>query len=311
MLIVKGSAYLLTNSSAIFSDALESVVHLGAIAMAFYSVLVSTRPPDTSHPYGHGKIEFLSAGIEGTLITLAAVGIILEAVHGFVAGKILYELDAGMMLILGASVVNLLLGRFLVQRGEKTRSITLRADGRHILTDSYTSFGVVAGLILVRLTGIGWLDGAVAIVVALSILVTGYRLVRTSVGGLMDESDIATLRNLVGLMNEKRTAEWISIHNLRVMRSGDHLHVDFHLTVPFYWSVDQGHRFQQRVGQDIAGGIPNNSSVMIHVDPCTHEYCLTCRVEPCRERANSFQRDLAWDMQALTGRPPVFDPDEL
>jgi cation diffusion facilitator family transporter len=158
MLVLKAVAYLLTNSSAIFSDALESVVHLGAIGMASYSVVISARPPDRSHPYGHGKVEFFSAGIEGALIALSAIGIIAEAVHGLIAGKEVENLETGAVLILVASGVNLVLGRFLVGRGKQTFSLTLEADGRHILTDSHTSLGVFAGLALIQLTGMMFLD---------------------------------------------------------------------------------------------------------------------------------------------------------
>ena len=311
MLVVKSTAYFLTNSSAIFSDALESVIHVAATGMALYSVILSSRPPDASHPYGHGKVEFFSAGIEGGLITLAAVAIIYEAVRGLLVGKAIQALDTGMLLILGASAVNLALGTFLVRRGKTTGSLTLVADGKHVLTDSFTSFGVIAGLALVKLTGYQALDSLVAIIVALNIILAGYQLVRTSIGGLMDESDRDVLDTLVRLLRSKREPGWISIHHLRAMRSGDFHHVDFHLTIPFYWSIDQGHRFQSRVCELVKTELDGRASVLIHLDPCTPEYCRSCRVEACPEREHPFESDLEWSHAALTGEPPIYDPEEV
>lgn len=310
MLVLKMTAYLLTGSTAILSDALESVIHVAATGMALYSVIVSSRPPDSSHPYGHGKVEFFSAGIEGGLIALAALAILYEAIQSIVSGRVLEQIDTGVILIFGASVFNLFLGLFLIRRGHRTGSLTLVADGKHVLTDSYTSFGVVAGLLIVRFTGIELFDPIVAIIVAVNIIVTGYKLVRVSVGGLMDESDRDTLNSIVRLIREQRSVEWISIHNLRVLRSGELLHIDFHLTIPFYWSVEQGHRLEVSVGDGIAREMDGQASVMIHLDPCTPRYCHLCHVEPCLERKESARSDLQWSVARLTGSAPVTDVEE-
>jgi len=310
MLFVKATAYLLTHSSAVFSDLLESVIHLGAIGMALYSVVVSLRPPDESHPYGHGKIEFFSAGIEGTLIALAAVGIIIEATGGLINGRELERLNLGAALTLFAAIVSLVLGLFLVRCGRQTSSIALVANGKHILTDSYTSFGVVFGLVLVLVTGVTALDPIVAIVIAVNILYSGYKLVRTSVGGLMDEADRTTLARIADIVGTERRPEWISMHHLRVMRTGDLHHLDFHLTVPFYWSVREGHRYQQQVCDQLARAFGNKASVMIHLDPCTTDYCRMCEVDPCHERKHPCSEQPSWDLAVLTGKPPLFDPDE-
>jgi len=310
MLGVKGTAYLLTHSSAILSDALESVIHVAATGMALYSVIVSSRPPDPSHPYGHGKVEFISAGIEGGLITLAAFVIIRESISAIITGRVLLDLDTGVLLTLFAAVVSLLLGRFLIRRGRETSSLTLIADGKHVLTDSYTSFGVIAGLLLVRFTGIELIDPLVAIVVAANILISGYKLVRISIGGLMDESDRETIESTAGLIREIRSAEWISVHNLRVMRSGDFFNIDFHLTIPFYWSVRQGHDFETGVRNGIVGRMGGRANALVHLDPCTPLYCRLCRVSPCHARKQEHGADLQWSVAELTGDAPVYDPEE-
>ena len=304
MLVMKTTAYFITHSAAIFSDAIESVVHVAATSMAFYSVILSARPADESHPYGHGKVEFFSAGIEGALIVLAAVAILYEAIRGIVLGRELAQLDVGMLITLFASVVNLVLGWFLIRRGKATGSLTLVADGKHVLTDSWTSFGVVAGLVLVILTDIQILDPIVAIIVALNILVSGYRLMRVSVGGLMDESDQETLERVLQIVNESRTSEWITVHQLRVRRSGRLHHIDFHLTIPFYWDIERGHTFQHDVEQKIVASLDDHAQVLIHLDPCTPSCCAMCNVAPCPKRSTSFLSPPQWNVSALIGRPP-------
>ncbi len=304
MLAMKTTAYLFTHSTAILSDALESIVHIAATAMAFYSVILSARPADESHPYGHGKIEFFSAGTEGGLIVLAAVAIIYEAIRGILLGRELVQLDLGMSLTLAASVINLWLGWFLIKRGKRTKSITLVADGKHVLTDSWTSFGVVAGLLLVRLTGVHILDPLVAIGVAVNILFSGYTLMRVSIGGLMDESDKATLERVVEIINTRRTPEWINVHHLRVMRSGQMAHVDFHLTIPFYWNIKQADAFAHAIDTHLADGLDSYAKVLTHLDPCVPACCTMCGIGQCDERSTAFVAAPRWDVHALVGKPP-------
>lgn len=305
MLVLKITAYFLTHSAAILSDAIESVVHIAATSMAFYSVLLSARPADASHPYGHGKVEFFSAGIEGALIAVAGIAIIVEAVRGMIQGRELTELNTGILLTFVASVVNLILGWFLIRRGKATNSLTLVADGKHVLTDSWTSFGVVAGLGLVELTGFEILDPLIAIAVAVNILVSGYKLVRLSIGGLMDESDLTTLERVGEIINTKRTHEWINVHNLRVMRSGQLHHIDFHLTIPFYWSVQKAHAFQEEIALAIITNLNDQAQVLIHLDPCRPTNCSRCNVNPCQERSSAFMKNHAWSIRSMIGRAPV------
>jgi cation diffusion facilitator family transporter len=302
MLIMKMSAYFLTHSSAIFSDALESVVHIAATGMALYSVLLSARPADKSHPYGHGKIEFFSAGFEGAMIVLAAIAIIYQAASQIIVGPELKKLDIGIGFTVAASVINLVLGTYLIRTGRRTNSLTLVADGKHVLTDSYTSFGVVVGLGLVLSTGWDLLDPLIAIAVALNILVSGYKLLRISVGGLMDEAHPETLEKILSVILRDRTPEWIDLHHLREWRSGDIYHVDFHLTVPFYWKVDEAHAFQKRVLDKIAAELGPGSQVLIHVDPCIPKLCCSmCQVSPCSERLHEFVSRREWTVATLTG----------
>jgi cation diffusion facilitator family transporter len=302
MLVIKMSAYFLTHSSAIFSDALESVVHVAATSMAMYSVLLSARPADESHPYGHGKIEFFSAGFEGAMIVLAAIAIIYQAVSEIIIGPQLEKLDVGILFIMAASIINLVLGTYLIRTGERTGSLTLAADGKHVLADSVTSFGVVGGLGLVMLTGWQVLDPLVAVAVALNILAWGYRLLRISIGGLMDEADPQTLEKILSVILRDRTPAWIDLHHLRAWRAGEIYHVDFHLTIPFYWSVDEAHAFQKKALEQIAQELGPGSQVLIHLDPCIPQLCCTmCQVSPCMERQHEFVSRREWTVATVTG----------
>ena len=310
MLALKTSAYFLTHSAAILSDAIESVVHVMATSIAFYSIVVSARPADESHPYGHGKVEFFSAGLEGGLIVVAALAIIFAAVRDVIFGRELVDLDIGMALILVASIVNVVLGWFLINRGKATDSLTLIADGKHVLTDSYTSFGVVAGLGLVYLTGIKILDPLVAIAVAVNILVAGYKLMRVSVGGLMDESDQSTLSRFQNVVNRFRTPEWVNLHHLRIMRSGRMHNLDFHLIIPFYWTVEAAHAFQGKIVKQISSEWQNNATILIHLDPCNEMYCSSCAIEPCRERKTECTQTGDWSIDAMINYPPFISEDD-
>lgn len=267
LLLVKWVAYWLTGSHAILSDALESIVNVVASGFGVLSVLLSTRPPNPKYPYGYGKIAYFSAGFEGGLIVLAACAIIYESVQGLVYGQPLRQLNVGLVLILLASMANLALGLMLVRQGKRTHSLILQADGRHILTDVYTSFGVVGGVALVMLTDWHWLDEAVAILVALNIVWTGYTLVREGVIGLMDRADPQVLAQIVDALQNARRTGWIDLHQLRCWQAGDRTFVDFHLVVPDDWTVSQLHDTHVQCREILRGALGASTEIIIHFDP--------------------------------------------
>ncbi len=267
MLAGKWSAYLLTGSHAILSDALESVVHILATAFAFASVLLSDRPPDPKFPYGYGKISYFSAGFEGGLIALAALAIFYEAAQGFLRQEPLQQLGLGLLLIVVAGVVNMVLGFWLIRQGRSTGSLILVADGQHVLTDSYTSLGVLVGIGLVWLTGWTWIDPAIALVVGVSILRTGYKLVRESVTGLMDRADPELLGRIVAALQEARQEGWIDLHHLRAWQAGDRTFVDFHLVVPEEWTVGRLHEANDRCLIALRSALGEATEIIIHFDP--------------------------------------------
>lgn len=267
MLGGKWAAYLLTGSHAILSDALESVVHVAATAFALVSLIVSARPPDPKYPYGYGKIGYFSAGFEGGLIAIAALLIFYEAAQGFLLGEELTRLDLGLILIVAASVVNLALGLWLIAQGKRTGSLILVADGQHVLSDSYTSFGVVVGIALVWLTGWRWLDPTVALIVGANILRTGVGLVREAYSGLMDRSDPELLDRIVATLEAARRPGWLDLHHLRAWQSGDRVFVDFHLVVPAEWTVSQVHDAQDYARDRLRDALGPAAEPIIHFDP--------------------------------------------
>ena len=267
MLAGKWYAYGITGSAAILSDAAESVVHIAAVAFAAFSLWLSHQPADPSHPYGHEKISFFSAGTEGFLIILAAVFIIVESVKKLIGGVVLSNLDTGTAIVLGASAVNLALGLYLVRRGRKHRSLILEANGKHVLTDSWTSFGVVAGLGLTMLTGWLFFDPIVAILVALNILWSGGKLIRQSVGGLMDEGDPALERTLRGVLDAETARRGLQYHQLRYRQSGNTAWVEYHLLFPRNTLLGEAHRAGTEIELAVAGALGMHTQVISHLEP--------------------------------------------
>ncbi len=280
--------YLLTGSSAVFSDAMESVVNVVAAAVLLYSLVVSSRPADQDHPYGHGKVEYFSAGVEGAMIAVAACLIFFEAVRDLLAGPHVERIDAGLILVGVFTLVNAAAGGYLISVGRRTQSLALIADGKHLMTDVVTSVGVLGGLGAVALTGWMILDPLVAIVVALNILRTGWKLLREAVSGLMDEADISALTRISNAMELARPAWWIDVHSLRAWRSGNVQHADMHLSVPRYFDADRLHRINHEIERVVLESSNLPGDVIIHFDPCRPRQCAECAMEDCDVRGDAF-----------------------
>lgn len=288
LLAAKSWAYALTGSTAVLSDALESIVNVVAAVFAMGGLIFAGRPADRSHPYGHGKIEFFTAGFEGGLIAFAALMILWEAFQGFLAGAHVRNLDLGLWIVLGAGLANALLGVYLVRTGTRYRSLTLVADGKHVLSDFWTSLGIVVGLLLVRFTGLVWLDPLVAALVALNLLVTGFRLVRHAAGGLLDEEDTQLLDSLLPLLNRRLSGGLIRVHHLRAIRAGRFHHVEAHVVVPEFWPVDRAHDLSETVATSVLGELGVEGQISFHADPCRRVYCSACDLGDCPVRLKPF-----------------------
>ena len=304
LLLIKFGAYWLTGSTAVLSDALESIINVVASSFAFLSILISARPPDKTHPYGHGKIEFFSAGFEGALIVIAAFAIIWTAVPALLHPPQLPGLDFALLLLAAGGVVNWLLGVYLIRSGKKANSATLRADGRHVQADAFTSAGVIVGLLLVKLTGWYWLDPVVAILVALNILSSGYHLLDEAVGGLMDKADPKFLTQVTETLQRLRRPEWLAPHHLRSWRSGAVRYLDFHLVLPCYWPLYQVHQTHKEIETALLENLDTPGQVIIHFDPCSPDYCPICAVEDCPIRQSPYSKQIDWTEELLVSGPP-------
>jgi len=288
MLAAKYQAYRMTRSTAVLSDALESIVNVVAAVFALGGLLFAGRPADRNHPYGHGKIEFFSAAFEGGLIAFASVVIVYEVVRILLAGAELRQISTGIVIVFATGLVNLVLGWYLVRTGRRYQSLTLVADGRHVIADFWTSAGVVVGLLLVHLTGLAWLDPLVALLVALSLMWTGYKLVRHAAGGLLDEEDPVLLSRVLNALQGYVGHGVIRVHHLRAIRAGRFHHVEAHLVVPEFWSVERAHDVSEDVAARVIRDLGVEGEMVFHTDPCHRIYCAVCDLEDCPIRREPF-----------------------
>jgi cation diffusion facilitator family transporter len=291
---VKVAAYFLTHSVAILSDALESIVNVAAGFIGLYSLFIASKPSDQNHPYGHGKAEFLSAAVEGTLITVAGFVIIYQAVNNFINFQPIQKLDYGMLLIASTAVINFLMGVISVKQGKKNNSLALIASGRHLQSDTLSTVGIIAGLAIIYFTKIIWLDGAIAILFALIIIYTGYRILRKSIAGIMDEADTTLLEKMVRLLNNNRRQNWVDLHKLRVIKYGGRLHVDSHLTVPWYLNVHEAHVEIEELSTLIKEQFSNSMELFVHSDGCQYYQCPICLKSDCPVRQHPFEKRIEW-----------------
>ena len=298
---VKVTAYFLTNSIAVLTDALESTVNVVTGFTGLYSLKMATRPRDDNHPYGHGKIELISASFEGILILVAGLIIIYESVINLLHPHEVKQLDTGILLISATAAVNFIVGAWCVRVGKKEYSIALQASGKHLQSDTWTTVGIIAGLILLRLTSIAWIDSAVAIIFAFMIILEGYRIIRETVAGITDEADMALLSELVGVLNKNKRDNWIDLHNLRVIKYGHVLNLDCHLTVPWYFNVNEAHREVDELDKLIGDNFPHTLEMFVHTDGCTPAgSCRVCPIQGCPEREAQFEGRIEWTFENIT-----------
>ena len=297
---VKFVAYFLTHSLVILSDALESIINVVASAFAWYSIYLSNKPRDAEHPYGHGKIEFFSIGFEGAMILIAGLGIVIQAVLFYFNPIPVHELNTGAWLTALTGAANFALGYFLVHKGKQYDSMILKGNGKHILSDSYTSIGVIVAIVLILLTGYSWIDPLASVIAAVIIIYTGIKLMNKSVRGLMDEVDMNIVDELVIILKEDRHPNWIDMHNLRVQRYGNHYHVDCHVTMPYYFSLEEVHDEITKLDKLLNESFKKGSiEFFIHTDPCIELSCNYCLLKDCKVRRHEFVKQIEWSRANL------------
>lgn len=300
LLCIKFLAWYLTHSNAILTDALESIVNVVAGSFALFSIYYASQPKDENHPYGHGKMEFLSAGFEGGLIFIAGIVIIFNSVYAFFQPPKIHSLETGVWLSAATGAVNFIMGKFLVNKGTKSNSLLLVANGKHLISDTASSIGLVVGLGLILLTGMYWLDQLMAIIFGGIILFTGFGLLKKSVNSLLDEADHEKLQLLISVLQKQRKHKWIDIHNLRVIKYGANLHVDCHITLPWYEPLESAHTEVTAVEQLIRENLGSDVEFFIHADPCVPpSSCAICQVFDCKVRQADFVKKIDWEISNM------------
>lgn len=294
LFIVKIAAYWITQSVAILTDALESTVNVIAGFIGLYSLYVAAKPRDKDHPYGHGKAEFLSAAVEGTLIIVAGLVIMYESIANLIHPHQLNQLDSGIYLVAGTAAVNFIVGFISIRKGRKNNSLALIASGKHLQSDTYTTAGIIVGLVLIWFTGLTVVDSITAILFSFVNLYTGYRILRSSVAGIMDEADSALLLKMLAVLNAHRRKHWIDLHNLRVIKYGGQLHIDCHLTVPWYLNVMEAHKEVEELGHLIKREFGGIIELFVHTDPCLDFSCNICTDADCAVRKKPFEKQIPW-----------------
>lgn len=294
---VKIFAWAITHSVAILTDALESIANVVAGMIGVYSLYVAAKPRDQDHPYGHGKVEFISAAIEGAFIIVAGIMIIYKAAINLYHPQSIHKLDIGIILISATAVLNFVAGSLCVRIGKKNNSLALIASGKHLRSDMYTTAGIIAGLLLLYVTDIWWIDSVVAILFAFIILYTGYGILRSSIAGIMDEADRDLLQDMIATLSRNRSANWIDLHNLRIIKYGATLHLDCHLTVPWYFNVHEAHREIDAMSKLVKDKYGESMELFVHSDGCLDFSCSICEKNECGERKNPFVRRIDWKME--------------
>jgi len=300
LLIIKTAAWYITGSVAILTDAFESIVNVTAGLIGVYSLYVSAKPKDQDHPYGHGKAEFISAAIEGSLISIAGFIIIYQAVNNLLYPPEIKKLDYGIILVAITGLVNYIAGSICIKTGKKNNSLALISSGKHLQTDAWSTLGIVVGLILILITRLNWIDSVVAILFSLLIIFTGYKILRSSVAGIMDEADVSLLKKMVHMLNANRRENWIDLHNLRIIKYGSRIHLDCHLTVPWYLNVHEAHKEIDALSILVKNEYGESVELFVHSDGCLDFSCKICTKTDCNVRKHAFEKKVEWTMENIS-----------
>ncbi|MFC4231030.1 cation diffusion facilitator family transporter [Parasediminibacterium paludis] len=293
-------AYFLTHSLAILTDALESIVNVLAGFIGLYSLYVAAKPKDSDHPYGHGKAEFVSSAVEGTLIIGAGILIIGQTIQNLIDSKPIASLDKGLILVGITGLINYVAGNICLQIGRRNNSLALESSGKHLQLDTYSTIAIIVGLVVILYTHWNWLDTAIALSISGLILYNGYRIIRKSLAGIMDEADDDLLKQFVTILNANRKQNWIDLHNLRVIKYGSTLHVDCHLTVPWYLNIHQAHEEIDELSAMIEEKFGKAFELFVHTDGCMPFSCSICDKMDCTVRQYSFTQKIPFTLENIS-----------
>lgn len=306
LLIAKFVAYFMTNSVAIFTDAVESIVNIAAGMVGLYALFISPKPPDKDHPYGHGRAEVISAAFEGTMILVAGIVIIISAIQGLLSPSPISDLDYGILIIFFAAIVNLILGRTAIKIGKKNHSQALEASGRHLCTDTWDSFGIIIGLLAIYVGiyfgyDLAWLDPVIAMLFGAFILTTGLKILKGTVDTIMDRVDVEMVNKIADGIIINRRDEWIDVHSLRVMKYGTSYAVDLHLTLPRYLTVEEVEYETEKISKFLKDELGEGIELTVKSEPCRDFSCNICSRD-CDIRSAEFVNVIEWNKDNIVGR---------
>jgi cation diffusion facilitator family transporter len=260
---------------------------------------VAAKPKDIEHPYGHGKAEFISAAAEGGLIISAGLLILYETFQNIIDKKPLQQLDTGLYIVAATAVVNYVAGFICLKRGRQNNSLALQASGKHLQIDTLSTLIIIAALMVMLFTQLMWLDKAVAFIMGIVVIYNGYKIIRKSLAGIMDEADMVLLQKMVAVLNASRKPNWIDLHNLRVIKYGTVLHIDCHLTVPWYMNVLEAHAEVEALINLIKREFGDAIEMFVHTDACLEPSCPICLKESCDKRRQPFNHKVEWSLENI------------
>ncbi|AFJ90918.1 cation diffusion facilitator family transporter [Blattabacterium sp. (Blaberus giganteus)] len=304
LFFIKLITWHITSSLSIFSDAMESLINIISGFIGLCSLYISSLPKDQNHPYGHGKIEFISTAIEGVLISIVGITIFINTFIRIIKYNmheiLLSRLDYGLLLMSFTGIINYFLGFLACKLGHKNGSLTLVASGKHLQIDTYSTFGIVVGLILLNITKCAWIDPIISIIFSSVILYTGFQLLRNATAGIMDESDKKLLKKLSFYLNEKRDIHWIDLHHLKIIKYGSALHIDCHLTVPWFFNIKEANQEIKKLTQLTKNEFGYKVELSVHVEACSNNHCAFCFNHSCQVRKNIFQKRILWTLDKIS-----------
>ena len=290
-------AYFLTNSVGILTDALESTVNVVTGFISLYSIYISMKPRDEDHPFGHGKAEFLSASMEGLLIMFAGLFILYEAIRRFFIPVEVMQLDIGILIVAVAGLMNYIVGWNSVRIGRKNNSIALVSGGKHLMSDTYSSIGLVVGLILLYFTKLAWLDSAIALIFGTIIIITGYKILKETTSHLMDEADFKLIEDFGKTIEDNRKDVWIDIHNFKLVKYGDSYHINCDLVLPWNMLLADAHNEGEKFKELLSVKYSEEIILNLHLDECHFSYCRNCKNSNCNERKEEFVELINFDLK--------------
>jgi len=296
---IKMVAWWLTNSIAVLTDALESTVNVVTGLFGLYTLILSSLPRDDNHPYGHGKVEFLSAAVEGILILSAGSIIVYEAILNLGKPHEIQQLDLGILLIAISAIFNYWVGWRAIKLGRRMNTLPLVSSGKHLHSDTWSTLGIIVGLIFIKVTGILWMDSLFALIFACIIIYTGIKIIRVSLAGIMDETDKKLLQEMVAYLELNRRPNWVDLHNLRIIKYGSILHLDCHITVPWYLNVNEAHEEVSALENLVKNKFGEQVELFVHTDGCLDFSCGICALPNCDKRQSNFVLRKTWTVENI------------